>query len=108
MATANVATQQNQVVCPSAQTPTYQYKPLQEDRSIRILDLDPAAANDAPLRASLREVALSDDPEYEAISYAWGTAVFTTPLELPDGVMYITESLASGLRRFRLFDKSRP
>lgn len=42
---------------------------------IRILDLLPSPSNDseAPIKCELRTVALASKPDYEALSYVWGS-----------------------------------
>jgi hypothetical protein len=39
--------------------------------SIRLLDILPGEKNE-PLRCVLRSVQLTDNPEYDALSYTWG------------------------------------
>ncbi|KAH8807559.1 heterokaryon incompatibility protein-domain-containing protein [Xylogone sp. PMI_703] len=85
----------------------YMYKPLEHERSIRILALEAAHSADSPLKCDLREVPLSEDPRYEAISYAWGDPVLSSDLDLHSGVLKITESLFLALQRFRLEDRAR-
>ena len=67
---------------------------------IRILVLSPGQA-DEPLRARLQTVSRSEEPAYKAISYTWGDPVFPHVLQLPEGRVFITESLFGALRRFR-------
>ena len=52
------------------------YKPLRNERCTRVIEL---LAGDAPepLAARLRTIDLTDEPEYEAISYTWGTRTAT-------------------------------
>ncbi|KAH6967918.1 heterokaryon incompatibility protein-domain-containing protein [Ilyonectria sp. MPI-CAGE-AT-0026] len=50
----------------------FQYEPLNaSDDEIRILDLLPGPG---PISCRLRNVRLSDQPQYEALSYCWGTS----------------------------------
>ena len=67
---------------------------------IRILILSPGQPND-PLRGTLETVSLHDDPEYKAISYAWGKPVFPEQIHLSRGILRITTCLYGALRRIR-------
>lgn len=88
-------------------TPCYKYVPLQQEHSIRVLILQPAASASAPLQCELQEVPLSDMPRYEAISYTWGEPVFSKQLHLPSGSLMVTQSLFFALKRFRLENQVR-
>ena len=85
----------------------YRHESLKHECSIRLLVLQPASSAHAPLQCDLREVLLSDEPIYEAISYTWGKPVFSKELSLPTGSLKITESLFLALQRFRLRDEAR-
>ena len=92
----------------------FSYKPLQTGKSIRLLQLDPAETEDAPLYARFIDTGESDNPTaYEAISYTWGEPIFNARLRIGDGTacpleeLGITANLASALRRFRLRDSVR-
>ena len=85
----------------------YSHEALKYEQSIRLLVLQPASSAHAPLQCDLREVLLSDEPVYEAISYTWGKPVFSKELALPTGSLKITESLFLALQRFRLGDRIR-
>jgi hypothetical protein len=49
----------------------YVYKPIIYIGSVRVLILEPGGKN-YPLQCCLQEKRLSDEPQYEAISYVWG------------------------------------
>lgn len=51
---------------------TPDYTPLQNTNDIRLLILDPGLPSDDHVSCSLSVVSLDDQPEYEALSYAWG------------------------------------
>ena len=85
----------------------YTYEKLKHERSIRLLVLKPASSSHDRLQCELREVLLSDEPRYEAISYCWGEPVFPEELDLPTGSLKITKNLSLALRRFRLNDRVR-
>ncbi|KAK8240956.1 heterokaryon incompatibility protein-domain-containing protein [Phyllosticta capitalensis] len=63
-----------------AQLYTIHALPINESRSIRVLDLDAAPrryivgrSKEAPLAAKLRVVSLATSPQFTALSYVWGT-----------------------------------
>ncbi|KAI4170113.1 MAG: hypothetical protein LQ346_008900, partial [Caloplaca aetnensis] len=101
----------------------YKYSPLSEKaRHIRLLTLLPNHF-DAPIRITLRITQLAKDTEFEALSYAWGSA--SDPEEIsvvakepknrrfwhPKGVklatLPVTENLFEALRHLRLRDRPR-
>ena len=47
------------------------YTPLRTTTSTRLLTLHPGSGR-GPIHASLQQVDLADDPEFEAVSYTWG------------------------------------
>jgi hypothetical protein len=51
--------------------PTFQYAPLSGPSDIRLVVLHPGRGDD-PVRCQLKHVALDRNPQYEALSYAWG------------------------------------
>ena len=86
----------------------YSYKALAADE-IRILHLLPGQRG-TPLRAILEHVSLADDsnPEYDAISYAWGSQDRPFDIELEgDTYLEITMSLLEALEQFRYTAESR-
>ncbi len=91
--------------------PSYTYRELnrsdarEEKLEIRLVDILPGQGN-APLECEITIVNLADNPEYEALSYTWGTGGLTSevrihgtesPAKLP-----ITTSLYSIMQRLRL------
>jgi hypothetical protein len=74
------------------------------DKEIRVLDLHPSPSNNdqAELECQTRIVPLSDNPEYEALSYVWGDGPDTTEINVDGKRASITQSLAAALRRIRL------
>lgn len=85
----------------------YSYKPLSPTRHTRILRLEAAADDSAPLRCSLHDIDLDDDLDYDAISYTWGAPDFTDNLFVvasdgsPISCLRITVNLRRGLERLR-------
>lgn len=72
---------------------------------IRLLDLLPTDGDvdNAPIRCNLRVVRLSDEPQYEAVSYVWGdSAGVKKPIEIAGTVMEVTSNLEVALRYLRL------
>jgi len=110
----------------SLEETSFAFRPLQHPQSIRILRLAPAASQDEDLIARLVEEPLEDAkdakiPDYEALSYAWGTDPPTETLLVGNGsdedagetpssspaALSITPGLAAALRRFRQPDAVR-
>ena len=86
----------------------YTYQQLKEQDSIRLLRLKPRDLDTSKeLRAELLEVQLGTDPEYEALSYAWGDAADVRILHTPSGSIEIRQNLADALQHLGLKDKER-
>jgi hypothetical protein len=73
---------------------------------IRLLTLEPGNVPE-PLLCRLEHVRLSEKPEYEAISYTWGTAVSQNPVYIDGQPVEVQRSLFLALQRFRLQDQPR-
>jgi hypothetical protein len=83
----------------------YAYEPILEEKSIRLMHLEPALHVDAPLHFTFTtdriETLLA---QYEAISYTWGEPKLECPLYLDsaDGAcIMVTRNLDTALRRLR-------
>ncbi|KAF7550394.1 hypothetical protein G7Z17_g5733 [Cylindrodendrum hubeiense] len=75
---------------------------------IRILYLFPHNGdNNALLKGDLKVAALEADPEYEAVSYVWGSSDSLVDIEVSGNKVGVTKNLDSFLRRLRLADKTR-
>lgn len=86
----------------------YKHEKINSKTEIRILELHPQTPESPEsLHGELIAAKLSDNPSYEAISYAWGEPIFSETLHLPTGQMGITANLAAALKRFRLSDRKR-
>ncbi|KAF2263768.1 HET-domain-containing protein [Lojkania enalia] len=85
----------------------YQHRRLHTAKSIRILKLYPAEHSKEPLRGRLIEVSLDQDPQYEALSYAWGSEDRVRELECNSGIYHITFNCWQALRRLRYRDEPR-
>jgi hypothetical protein len=94
----------------------YQYRPLESDHAIRILNLDPGARTD-PLKGALEIVPIESTGKYEALSYVWADAgppntayeITLRNHEANDaGVLALRGgSIFAALRRLRLPDQPR-
>jgi hypothetical protein len=77
------------------------YRPLNKDaREIRLLRLEPGTFED-DLHISLEVVSLDHRPNYEALSYVWGTIRSPRPILVNGHPMKITENLDCALRYLR-------
>ena len=103
-------------------TSSYAYQPLRDESSIRVLLLEPASVQNAPLVATLQHVNIAcqtldskeadtNQPQYEAVSYAWGDEEPTVPLDISGarsaGPIMIRPNVDTMLRYLRLPDQPR-
>jgi Heterokaryon incompatibility protein (HET) len=58
-------------IAPSSAAPEYQYTPLVNPHSIRLLKIFPSLRSKAEIRCSLKVVDLDSHPHYRALSYRW-------------------------------------
>ena len=82
----------------------YQYQKLSSEPSsiqIRLIELLPAARDVDEIRIKIKHASISDNPEYEALSYCWGSRVDITRIVCGSGYIEVTRNLASALRRLR-------
>jgi hypothetical protein len=80
------------------------YVPLStEEKQIRTLILCSGKIND-PIRCALRIVSLEEQPAYEALSYTWGDAYSTAPIEVDGARFDATVNLERALRHLRKTD----
>ena len=84
----------------------YQHNQLPGFRIIRLLELEPANEESAPLRITLKDANLDSYflPRYEAVSYVWGPPEFTRAITCNRKTLCITpscERILRGLRRKR-------
>ncbi|KAI1299868.1 heterokaryon incompatibility protein-domain-containing protein [Xylaria venustula] len=85
---------------------SYEYSAIEAPRTIRLMHLHPGQETD-PIRLSLVTTSLDPAPEFEAISYCWGTAQDKRQVTCNDASLYITNSLFTGLAHFRHADRPR-
>jgi hypothetical protein len=79
----------------------FNYRPLKNEDSIRLLNLEPGSEDD-PIRCQLLNVRLSSNPRYEAISYTWGRNDYPKLISVNDVQIEVTETLYKALHHFRL------
>jgi len=82
----------------------YQYTPLQSQRSIRLIVLQPGS-DPAPVAVSLKEGCIDDDLSYEAVSYTWATEdgndERSNMILCDEAYIRVTLNCETVLRRFR-------
>jgi hypothetical protein len=77
------------------------YQPLSTDeKQIRTLILRAGKVAD-PIQCALHIVSLADEPYYEALSYTWGDASVTEPIEVEGVLFNATRNLERALRHLR-------
>ncbi|KAI0411233.1 heterokaryon incompatibility protein-domain-containing protein [Xylaria grammica] len=94
-------------------TSAYEHQPLTLPKSIRVLTLEPAISEKAPITCSLEEVDLDNitlSSSYEALSYVWGEKVGTIPIQCHGKQLLVTPNcydaivnLRRGFHHRRLF-----
>ncbi|RWA05036.1 hypothetical protein EKO27_g10065 [Xylaria grammica] len=85
-------------------TSRYEHQPLTLPKSIRVLTLEPAISEKAPIRCSLEEVDLDNitpPPSYEALSYVWGEKVGTIPIECHGKQLLVTPNCYDAIVNLR-------
>lgn len=84
---------------------SYQYRPLLNPQTIRVLELEPALKRTSPLKGRLIEVDLdavsSQQREYDALSYVWGSSEGDQPIVFDNKQLRITQNCDSALRQLR-------
>jgi hypothetical protein len=73
----------------------FQYQPLRHDPQhpmIRLLELFPGTGEKGDLlRCTILHVSLSDNPEYDAVSYCWGRSLERRFIFCDEALLNITE-----------------
>lgn len=86
----------------------YTYAPLSQTDEIRCLILESGTGDaDDPLVCSLHHHSLDQEPDFEAISYAWGSSDKTHTILCDGRRMAITKNLHTCLLQTRLPDRTR-
>jgi hypothetical protein len=78
----------------------YEYSSLTAPDELRLLILAPGSGSE-PLRCHLKNALLSSNPNYDAISYAWGDPSKPREITCENCSIPITESLFTALRHLR-------
>ncbi|KAM3154952.1 hypothetical protein ABEW05_004586 [Botrytis cinerea] len=79
------------------------YTPLDSDLcQIRRLVLQPAVNFDDPLHSHLDVISLESSPDFEALSYVWGSTTPAKTITLGDRLVTIGPNLDNALRNLRL------
>ncbi|PVH81297.1 HET-domain-containing protein [Cadophora sp. DSE1049] len=81
-------------------TTRHQHESFEDDRSIRLLYLQPGDFYD-DINLKLEVVSLDDPPPYCALSYAWGPPPHETPVFCHGKELLVSESCVAALRRLR-------
>ena len=82
---------------------TFNYKPLDTSvDSIRLLVLRGATSQESALSCSLLHTNFTEIPHYEALSYEWGSPLFTKSLQVDGANLRIGENLHEALVHIRL------
>ncbi|KAM7185851.1 Heterokaryon incompatibility protein (HET) domain containing protein [Naviculisporaceae sp. PSN 640] len=79
---------------------TYEYQPIQDPRSIRVLHLEPSADHESTPRYILKEVSLDSSLEYEAVSYTWGPPERTETINSEGKTLLVTKNCMQLLQHF--------
>ncbi|KAI0107818.1 heterokaryon incompatibility protein-domain-containing protein [Nemania sp. FL0031] len=74
------------------------------DPQIRLLNVLPGSST---IRCEVYHVSLSSKPNYEALSYCWGTSTGKKRIVINGSNFLVTRNLHDGLKRLRLKDKPR-
>ena len=86
----------------------FKHSPLSRDEDeIRLVDLLPCTDSTASIRCNIQHVKLSDRPQYEALSYVWGSVDEPKSIEIDGKKQSIRENLYLALKRLRLVAKPR-
>ena len=90
---------------------TFSHDPLDSHRSFRLLSLAPSPDLSSPLLCNLLHASFEDvigiRPNYEALSYVWGSPTGTIPLVVNGKELLITPNCDEALRYLRLHNGHR-
>lgn len=76
------------------------YSPLADSNEIRLLDLQPRRPGQG-IKCTTRHVKLSENPQYEALSYMWGPKEHRQ-IEIDEAVVEVRQNLWDALLELRL------
>lgn len=91
----------------SAGSTDFPYKPLASKSSLRILEILPSTERSGPLVGRLVHSDLIYNPDYEALSYTWGSGITDASLILNGRSVPITKNLESAFSRLRQAQETR-
>jgi hypothetical protein len=83
----------------------YSYKPL-EDGHVRLLRLSAEESGEGPV-LSMVHVSLDEAPQYDALSYCWGTDPAIHPVQIDNKTLYVRSNLYQALRHIRTSEQGR-
>ncbi|KAI9928467.1 hypothetical protein MW887_002512 [Aspergillus wentii] len=83
------------------------YTDLSGFDSIRLLELEPSESPQDPIRCHMVQDDLSQKPDYDAISYAWGNTTRKITISVNDCRLGVTMNLWSALFRLRRKEERR-
>jgi len=82
------------------------YFPLTDRAEIRLIALEPRSASE-DLQCTIKHVKLNDRPNYEALSYMWGSKGIQKSVLINSDVCLVRENLCSALQHLRLAHEER-
>jgi len=77
--------------------------PLPDGQSFPLIDLQPSENYSADIVCTLRHVTLEDSEPYKALSYVWGDANITLPIQVDGKEYHVTVNCHAALQRLRQF-----
>lgn len=82
----------------------FQYNTLQQDaREIRLLHIEPSTdSTRASIECVVETATLADNPEYTALSYAWGDQSVRLPILVNGKTIEVPENLHGALKKLRV------
>jgi hypothetical protein len=85
----------------------YTYRPLDQARSIRTIQLCPSPSSKGRLIIKLHEVSLDSSPRFEALSYAWEKQTPDQNISCDGAEFLVTATIKAALQRLRHKARSR-
>ncbi|KAJ5648793.1 uncharacterized protein N7484_002516 [Penicillium longicatenatum] len=79
----------------------YCYEPLDAEDTIRLLEFENEEGHMGFIRCQMKHVRLTDEPIYEALSYAWGDPIPTITVICNDRIFKVSANLESALFRLQ-------
>jgi hypothetical protein len=100
--TLSVSSICRRLVKPFQRTKDSIFQDLDESKNqIRLLLLYPSEGGEGPIQCDLKEVSLDSDPQYEALSYAWGDPKTVKTISLRKEEFTVTLSAWTALKALR-------